>query len=223
MTFPNNGARRHVANALLAQVDHLVYGTPDLAEGIDQIEELVGVRATPGGQHPGLGTRNALIALGPSMYLEIVGPDLEQPKPGDPRWFCIDDLVAPRLVAWAAKASEPEQVAAEALRNEIELGTVRSGARRTSDGTLLSWRLTNPRTRTADGLVPFFIDWGSTPHPARTAAAGVSLVDLRAEHPQAERVQTLLARLGLTLTVTAGQAPALVATLEGPRGCVELI
>ena len=61
-------------------------------------------RATPGGQHPGLGTRNALIALGPSMYLEIVGPDPEQPKPLEPRWFCINDLAAPRLVAWAAKS-----------------------------------------------------------------------------------------------------------------------
>jgi hypothetical protein len=222
MTSPHNSARRHVASTLLAQVDHLVYGTPNLTEGIDRMEELVGVRATPGGQHPGLGTRNALIALGPSMYLEIIGPNPEQPKPLEPRWFCIDDLAAPRLVAWAAKASAPEEVAAEASRNGIELGTVSFGARRASDGTMLSWQLTSPRTRTADGLVPFFIDWGSTPHPARTAAAGVSLVDLRAEHPNAERVRASLARLGLTLAVTRGPAPTLVATLDGPRGRVEL-
>ena len=156
------------------------------------------------------------------MYLEIVGPDPEQPKPLEPRWFCIDDLAAPRLVAWAAKASAPEEVAAEASRNGIELGTVSFGARRASDGTMLSWQLTSPRTRTADGLVPFFIDWGSTPHPARTAAAGVSLVDLRAEHPDAERVRASLARLGLTPAVTRGPAPTFVATLDGPRGRVEL-
>lgn len=32
---------------LPARVDHLVYGTPDLDTGIEQLAELLGVRATP--------------------------------------------------------------------------------------------------------------------------------------------------------------------------------
>jgi hypothetical protein len=207
---------------LLATVDHLVYATPELQVGIQRIESMVGLRATPGGQHPGRGTRNALLSLGPGVYLEIIGPDPEQPTPAQPRPFGIDDLKEPRLVTWAAKANQLEQLASEAGRGGIKLGEVISGTRQRADGVVLSWRYTDPRTVVAGGVVPFFIDWGKTPHPATTATQGASLIGLRAEHPDAQQVQKALDRLGLDLRVQQGPRPALVATVSGPRGRVEL-
>jgi Glyoxalase-like domain len=207
---------------LLATVDHLVYATPELQAGIQRIESVVGLRATPGGQHPGRGTRNALLSLGPGVYLEIIGPDPEQPTPAQPRPFRIDDLKEPRLVTWAAKGKQLEQLANEAGRGGIKLGEVISGTRQRADGVVLSWRYTDPRTVVAGGVVPFFIDWGKTPHPATTATQGASLIGLRAEHPDAQQVQKALDRLGLDLRVQQGPRPALVATVSGPRGRVEL-
>src|ERR1043166_8868413 len=119
-----------VPSGVLAQVDHLVYTVPDLQQGIDSAERLFGVHATPGGQHPGLGTRNALIALGPSSYLEIIGPDPEQPKPAGPRRFGIDELKAPRIVRWVAKSNQLEAVAASAAQKGVKLGPVVPGSRR---------------------------------------------------------------------------------------------
>jgi hypothetical protein len=74
----------------------------------------------------------------------------------------------------------------------------------------------------ADGIIPLFIDWGESPHPAGNAAQGASLVSLRAEHPDAAGVRRMLRRLGLNLPVARGRHPALIAVIECPRGRVEL-
>jgi hypothetical protein len=206
----------------LHQVDHLIYATSDLSAGVERVERLLGVRATAGGQHPGRGTRNALIALGSSCYLEIIAPDPEQPRPAAPRWFGIDDLRASRLVRWAAHGSRLERLAAEAKTRGIDLDPVSEGGRRRADGVALRWTVTNPRAMLGDGLVPFFIDWGSSPHPSATAATGATLVDLRAEHPDVARVQGMLRTLGLALEIRRGTAPRLVATIAGANGRVDL-
>src|SRR5262245_22074281 len=106
---------------LLLKVDHLVYATPDLNRGIDEIEKLLGVRASPGGQHPGRGTRNALLALGPATYLEIIGPDPEQALPKTPPPFGIGNLKESRLVTWVVKSDNLEKLRQETVHNGIQL------------------------------------------------------------------------------------------------------
>ena len=215
-------AQQPPPSPLLARIDHLVYATPDLTLGIDTVEKLLGVRATPGGQHPGLGTRNALVALGPSSYLEIIGPDPDQPKPAGRRRFGIDELKAPRIVRWVAKSNDLDTVAATAAQKNVKLGPVIPGSRRRPDGVVLSWRYTDPNIVEADGLIPFFIDWGTSPHPSATAARGATLLQVRTEHPDAMRVQKMLDALGLDLPVQNGPAPAIIATIVSSRGRVEL-
>jgi hypothetical protein len=204
------------------QVDHLVYATPDLDLGVEHIERLLGIRATPGGQHPGAGTRNALIRLGRGAYLEIVGPDREQPKPARPRWFRIDELDEPWLVTWAAKSSDIAVTRNTAAESGIRLGDVIAGSRTRADGVLLKWLYTDPRTSVADGVIPFFIAWGTTPHPAENAAQGAMLQGLRAQHPDADLVRRIAAQLGLDLQIDRADTPALIATISCARGSVEL-
>ena len=203
-------------------VDHLVYAGPNLTQAIERVEQLVGVTPTPGGPHPGRGTRNALLALGPATYIEIIGPDPDQEEPELPRPFGIDALDAPTLVTWAAPERDLTRRVQAAAARGVTLGLIGEGSRKRPDGTLLRWRYTDPRTVIADGLVPFFIDWGTTPHPAATAARGGALIDLRAEHPRPDAVRETLEQLDLTIAVTAGIAPALIATIDSSRGRISL-
>ena len=203
-------------------LDHIIYAAPSLSTGIDELERRLGVRATRGGKHPAWGTHNALIALGDDAYLEIFAPDPEAPAPDTPRPFGLDDLRASRIVTWIAKGTDLERIVARAESLGVSLGAVQSGGRRRSDGVFLTWNITDPLAHRMGGVVPFFIDWGDTPHPAATAAPGCALIGVRAEHPDPNRVGAVLAGLGLDLRVGPGPAPALIATIRSPRGDVEL-
>jgi hypothetical protein len=208
--------------SLIGRVDHIVYATPELNRGTDEIERLLGVRAAPGGQHPGLGTRNAVVALGAMTYLEIIAPDPDQPDPKQPRLFGLDDLAESKLAAWFIRSGNLETLREDALRNGVKLGDVRSGNRRRPDGVQLSWEFTDPWSPLSDGIIPFFIDWGDSPHPAETGARGATLVSFHAEHPEADDVRRVLRKLGVDLPVEQGPRAALIAVIEGARGRAEL-
>jgi hypothetical protein len=216
------GKQNDKERAVLSRVDHLVYAVPNLTTGIEHVERILGVKSVAGGQHPGGGTRNALIGLGDETYLEIIGPDPEQPKPVRPRRFGIDNLKSPRLVTWAVKSTDLEATAQKAKTVGLDLGDIQSGSRRRPDGVLLAWRLTVSRTLTADGIVPFFIDWGKTQHPANSLPHSCKLIGLRAEHPNARVIEPGLSALGLNIRIDSGPATALIATIQTTHGPVEL-
>ena len=203
-------------------VDHLVYATPDLERGMREIEELIGIAPTLGGQHPGRGTRNALIALGENAYLEIVAPDPGQPPPIGARWLGVDATTISRLTTWAVKARDVPDARRRAVENGVPLGEVHSASRLRADGVSLSWRLTDPDPLVADGVIPFFIDWGESSHPSRSAAQGATLVDLHVEHPDAASVRRMLRALDLDVAVTAAENAAIVAVIEGRHGRIVL-
>lgn len=200
----------------LCVIDHLVYAVTDLAAGSASVAGWLGVAPAPGGQHVGRGTRNELLGLGGGSYLEIIGPDPAQPAPAQPRPFAVDDLTGPRLVTWAARTTDLDAAIDAARAAGHDAGSAQAMQRARPDGVLLSWRLTNP---SPDGVLPFLIDWGDTPHPAVSAPIGVTLDALELTHPAPERVRAVLEAWGLhQVTVIAGPAATVRAELTGPNG-----
>ena len=174
----------------------------------------------PGGRHAEWGTANAILPIGPSSYLEVIGPDPD--GAGKVGLFGISALAEPRLVTWAAKGRNLARLVDQARTRGVELGAVSRGRRERPDGLVLSWELTDPFADRSGGVVPFFIDWGSGAHPAATASGSVKLVGLRAVHPEPRSVREHLATLGVELQLGSGPEPRLIAAFETPAGDVEL-
>lgn len=206
------------AAPLEARLDHLVYATPDLAATVADIGRDWGVTPAPGGRHDGRGTHNALLALGRGAYLEVIGPDPDQPDPVGPRPFGVDDLSEPRLVTWAAAVPDLALWLEWCAERKIDAGEMFAMQRTTPDGEVLRWRLTSPPAL-GDGIVPFLIEWpGAT--PAATAPSGIELFAFTLAHPDAA-VRGRLAEYALPYPVEDGPA-ALRVTLMTPGGMIDL-
>ena len=197
-------------------IDHLVYAAPDLPAAVADLEERFGVRARAGGKHTGQGTHNALLALGPQTYLEIIAPDPGQPAPAMPRPFGVDGLTSGALVSWALACVDIDAAVARARSRGYDPGEAADGQRAAPDGTVLRWRLTH--NAMPGNLVPFLISWGDTAHPARSAPPGLTLDAFHLEHPYPPSLAPLLTALGADVEIEPAAAPALVARLSGPNG-----
>jgi len=207
-------------------VDHLVYAVPDLGQAMDQAEAYLGIRPIVGGRHPQWGTWNALLSLGDGVYLEWVAaePGAEEPGGLSATVFGVDRVREAQLVSWCARVEDLEGVVGRAQVHGLEIGSVLKGGRDRPDGTRVEWRVTDPRLDRAGGLLPFLIDWGSSPHPSEDlpggAQDGLWLSGFWIEHPEPEDLRRRLQILKVEVEVRAARAPALVAQLSTPRGPV---
>jgi hypothetical protein len=215
-TYPNE------TTPLPNGIDHVLYASSSLQLGMDEIEALLGVRPVPGGRHPQYGTHNALLSLGPGVYLEVIARDPDLPAPERGPLFDIPQDEKSRLFTWVFRAANIEQSAAALRGVGIELGPVESGNRIRPDGSQISWQLTDPYAMPLDGAVPFLIDWGTTAHPSISAPFGGELVELIIEHPQPDSVRDALSVLGADVEVVGGAQFRISAKIQTQDGLVTL-
>jgi hypothetical protein len=212
--------RRHEERAV---IDHLVYGTPDLPATVRELSERFGFPLSEGGQHLGSGTRNFLADLGEGRYLEVVGPDWEQPHHEGPRMFPVDSLGRARLLTWAARVGDLDRAVRTAADAGVPVGEIRSMRRASADAAPISWRMTPPlAVAECHGLVPFLVQWTDSAHPSDRAARGAHLAELHGFTPEVAAVQERLAAVGAHLDLTESDRWGLRAVLETPRGHVVL-
>lgn len=202
----------------MIRFDHLVIAGPDLDVLVRMVEQTTGIRSTPGGPHPGLGTRNELVGVDETTYIELIGPDLEQSDHSGPRPFGVNELTSPRLLTWAVAVDGFETVNRAMADAGLEAGPATPMSRTRPDGVELSWVLSIPPALDLAGIMPFSIDWGQTEHPAAGLDAKLGVRDLTLSHPDPEPIARAIEALtGESMAVATGSARMGV-TLSGPDG-----
>ncbi|MBV9281332.1 MAG: VOC family protein [Chloroflexi bacterium] len=202
-------------------MDHLVYGVPDLRAAVELLAGRLGSTPSPGGRHPGRGTRNYLVGLGGDAYLEIIGRDPDGPPTSSRLPFGLERLGEAGLLAWAARTADLDASVAAARERGYDPGPIHSMSREQPGGEMLRWRLTLPGGPFPDPI-PFLIDWGRSPHPSSALSHEVRLIDFQAETPDPARIEDALSALGIALPIRRADEPALIAILQTPHGTVTL-
>ncbi|MHA3914984.1 VOC family protein [Halovulum sp. GXIMD14793] len=143
----------------MLSIDHLVFGTSDLAAGTEWMTDQLGVAPGGGGVHPLMGTHNSLWRLG-DIYLEVIAIDPQAADPGRPRWYGLDNPEVqagfadhPRPVTWVAQTTDLQAaMAASPLDPGPALQVTRGDLR---------WTLTVPTTGHMNhrGVYPTLIEW----------------------------------------------------------------
>lgn len=120
------------------RIDHIVIAVRDLARAVADYEA-VGFTVTPGGEHTGGATHNALVTFGDGAYLELIAFK-EPDRPQDHRWWAKlakgEGLVDYALLADDLDAAaERLRAAGSAVEGPLDGGRVRP------DGQRVAWRM----------------------------------------------------------------------------------
>ena len=202
-----------------ARVDHLIVGVPDLERAIDDLAARTGVRPAIGGSHPGRGTRNALLALGPGVYLEILAPDPAQVS-DNPAVGQLRGLDRPTPIGWAVGTDDLDLIKASLAKGGVATTAPKAGGRRMPDGRTLSWRTFGLQGEERDSE-PFFIRWDDmASHPSRTSPAGCVVRKLAIAEPEPGRLERLVEALALDVAVERSATAAMRIELDCPAGRV---
>jgi len=160
------------------QLDHVSYATShdSVIDVIQRIGSQLGASFIDGGIHPQFGTRNFILPLKDSRYIEVVCP-LDHPA-ADKTPF--GQLVSKKVesgggwLTWVVAVSDLSPLEKKLQRKAVE------GHRKKPDGDELFWRQIGVLDTLDQASNPFFIQWKCNSHPSteRDSAVSMSAIEI---------------------------------------------
>ncbi|GAA4684333.1 VOC family protein [Nocardioides nanhaiensis] len=141
------------------RLDHLSFaaGPDGLASTAERIGGLLGASFLDGGVHPRFGTRNMILPLGGTTYLEVVEA-LDHPasdKAPFGQAVKARSLAGGGWLGWVVAVGDIAPVEARLGRAAV------AGNRHRPDGTELRWKQIGVNGLISDPQLPFFVEWES--------------------------------------------------------------
>lgn len=199
-------------------IDHVILAVADLDAAADRLFAEYGLASLVGGRHPGHGTGNRIVPLGPN-YLElmaVVDPEEAAASPLG-RWLTRNAGTDLRPSALCLRTDRITDIAAILCEDPQAMTRI------TPDGRTLAWSLAGLGAMLGPLTLPFFIEWQIAPddHPARSDAPhtvhpeGIVAV---AVGPVGEALAGVIAATpGVTAhDVSPGIESVTISTAEGP-------
>ena len=130
---------------MFTRIDHVMICVPDLSRGIEQYTKM-GFSISPGGNHPGKGTHNA-IAFNTDDYIELLAirDSLEQREaakmPGTTATGLAEFMAAGGGIRYIVVQSDDLAADVAAMRSRgVDVDDIVDASRRTPAGNLLRWK-----------------------------------------------------------------------------------
>ena len=194
---------------MAVELDHIAFTCHSRAAGITAFTDATGITLPQSGAHPDMGTHNALSALGPDTFLELINIDPEGQKPNRPRWFGLDDLPLDCPLTAHAIILRSDDLTGD-LAKAAELGFDLGTPMALSRGKL-TWQFAvrDDGTIAHHGTAPLLMQWDQIdPHPASNMTNhGIRLKSIAVATPGPQALEQLCAMLGWSdLRITEGTA-----------------
>jgi len=148
--------------------------------GCEAFADQTGIQPERGGAHPHMGTENALISFGDGAYLELLAPTKESASPQNLGGRLLE-FESSRLFGWALRLDDLAPASHALSVAGLDPTPIIPTSRKRKNGEHLEWNLLG--LRHFGGAWPFFISWGSTPHPSTEAPWVGSILDFRVSLP----------------------------------------
>lgn len=194
-------------------LDHLAVAGETLEEAVAHVEDVLGIKMGPGGQHAHFATHNRLIGLQDGLYLEAIAPDPSVEAPAYPRWFDLDSFRGPpRLNNWICAADDLEMALQGLPEGAGHPVALQRGA--------LRWLMAVPPDGKlpCNGAFPALIEWQVPTPPGQTlAGSGLRLQRLEIAHPEAAWLREVVPLVDARVQFVQGD-PELRASFETPHG-----